>query len=89
MLAVVCLNLAVMACAFYQMPVWLENLSQIVNLVTVMAFLLEFAWKAIALRANYFTSLWNLFDFAILIFSLIGSLFILLIRCFADLNYIL
>lgn len=74
MFVVVLVNLAVMASTFYQMPDWLDDTSQLINLAIVMVFLLEFVWKVLALRTNYFLSPWNLFEFVILILSFIGSI---------------
>lgn len=81
MLMVVFSNLIVMACTFNGMPDWLKVASEIVNITTVIVFLLEFGWKLIALRTIYFTMPWNLFDFVILFVSLIGlSLFYIYVK---------
>lgn len=47
--------------------------SHVINLVFTAIFLLEAVIRIVALRLNYFTQPWNIFDFTIVILSIIGK----------------
>lgn len=47
--------------------------SHVINLVFTAIFLLEAVIRIVALRLHYFTQPWNIFDFTIVILSIIGK----------------
>lgn len=53
-------------------PIFLGS-SHIINLVFTAIFTLEAFVRIIALRLHYFTQPWNIFDFTIVILSIIGK----------------
>lgn len=60
---------------FYSLTVIPTSLgsSHIINLVFTAIFTLEAVVRIVALRLHYFTQPWNIFDFTIVILSIIGK----------------
>lgn len=58
----------------YDMSKTFENVLDYVNNVFVVIFTLECVMKLIAFRLHYFRQVWNVFDFLVVITSLLGKL---------------
>ena len=70
---VILLNMFTMAIEFYQAPEDLEQVLHFVNIIFVAVFTAECLIKLIGLRHYYFKNPWNVFDFAVVIMSIVGQ----------------
>jgi len=62
-----------MAIEHYDQPQQLEDVLFIINQIFITIFTLECAMKIIALRQYYFRQPWNVFDFVVVISSILGK----------------
>jgi len=69
---IIMLNMLTMAVEYYQAPSDLENVLYVVNIIFVAIFAAEFLIKLVGLRHYYFKNPWNVFDFAVVVMSIIG-----------------
>lgn len=65
------LNTVVMALVWFDEPKDLPNVMEIFNYCFSAIFTLEAIIKLIALKKSYFSDSWNIFDFTIVIFTLV------------------
>jgi len=70
---VILLNMMTMAIEHYDQPQQLEDVLFIINQIFITIFTLECAMKIIALRQYYFREPWNIFDFVVVISSILGK----------------
>jgi len=70
---VILLNMMTMAIEHYEQPQKLEDVLFIINQIFITIFTLECAMKIIALRHYYFREPWNVFDFVVVISSILGK----------------
>jgi len=70
---VILLNMMTMAIEYYDQPQQLEDVLFIINQIFITIFTLECAMKIIALRQYYFRQPWNVFDFVVVISSILGK----------------
>ena len=68
------LNMIVMAVEHYNQPNSITQALEILNIVFTSIFVLEAIIKLLGLRYHYFRVPWNVFDFLIVVLSLIGEL---------------
>lgn len=59
----------------------MDNILQKINVVFIVIFSGECLLKMISLRHYYFTNGWNIFDFIVVILSIIGMTFLSLLWC--------
>jgi len=71
---VILLNMMTMAIEHYDQPQQLENVLFVINQIFIAIFTLECAMKIIALRQYYFREPWNIFDFVVVISSILGKM---------------
>lgn len=71
-MAMICLNMLVMMIQHYGQSEEVQFTLNVINLVFTAIFLLEAVIRIVALRLHYFTQPWNIFDFTIVILSIIG-----------------
>lgn len=64
-------NTGVLACNWYMRPESLEGPIEIINYVFMATFTIEAIVKIIAQKCNYFRDAWNLFDFTVVVGTLI------------------
>ena len=65
--------IVVMTTSFYNKnSVCILQVLKYVNIVFIVVFTLEAVLKLIALRHYYFTLPWNVFDFVVVLFSILG-----------------
>jgi hypothetical protein len=69
---VILLNMMTMAIEHYDQPAEFESVLFYINQVFIAIFTLECAMKLIALRQYYFKQPWNVFDFVVVISSILG-----------------
>ncbi|XP_057305572.1 sodium channel protein 1 brain-like isoform X3 [Hydractinia symbiolongicarpus] len=65
-------NIFIMMFQHYQQPAEYTKMLHIVNIVFTVIFIIEMIVRIIGLRHQYFTDKWNLFDFVIVILSVVG-----------------
>ena len=65
------LNMLAMACNYEGSPKVLTRSIEIANLVFNSIFICEMILKMLAFRGSYFKSYWNIFDFCIIMLSII------------------
>jgi len=70
---IILLNMVAMALEYDKMPETLEDALDCVNLMFVSVFTLECFMKLLALRWYYFKEPWNVFDFIIVVVSVISK----------------
>ena len=70
---VILLNMMTMAIEHYQEPQELSDILHYINIIFVTIFTIECSMKLIALRWHYFKQLWNIFDFAVVVLSILGE----------------
>lgn len=70
---VILLNMFTMAIEYYQAPQDLETILHFVNTVFVAVFTAECLIKLVGLRHYYFKNPWNVFDFAVVVMSIVGQ----------------
>lgn len=67
------LNIFIMMFQHYQQPAEYTKMLHIVNIVFTVIFIIEMIVRIIGLRHQYFTDKWNIFDFVIVILSVVGK----------------
>ena len=70
---VILLNMISMAIEFYEAPQDLMDILHFVNVIFIAIFTAECLLKLIALRHYYFKEPWNVFDFFIVIMSIVSE----------------
>jgi hypothetical protein len=70
---VILLNMLSMAIEYHGAPQDLEDILHVVNIIFIAIFTAECLLKLIALRHYYFKQPWNVFDFAVVIMSIISK----------------
>ena len=70
---VILLNMLTMAMEYEDQPENLSNALSIINQVFIAVFTVECAIKLIALRLYYFKQPWNVFDFIVVVMSILGN----------------
>ena len=66
-------NMIVMAIEHYRQPASVTEGLDMMNVIFTTAFALEAVVKIIGLRFHYFRFLWNIFDFIIVVLSILGK----------------
>jgi len=69
----ICLNMVTMMVETDDQSEDMENILYWINLVFIVLFTGEFVLKLISLRHYYFTIGWNIFDFVVVILSIVGK----------------
>lgn len=69
----ICLNMVTMMVETDTQSKQMENILYWINLVFVIFFTCECVLKMFALRHYYFTIGWNIFDFVVVILSIVGE----------------
>jgi len=69
---VILLNMATMSIEHYDEPQRLTDVLHYINTVFIAVFTLECAVKLVGLRWYYFREPWNVFDFTVVIISILG-----------------
>ena len=70
---IILLNMFTMAIEYYEAPEDLEKVLHVVNVVFVAIFTAECLIKLVGLRYYYFKNPWNVFDFAVVVMSIVGQ----------------
>jgi len=70
---IILLNMVAMALEYNKMPSTLDDALAYVNLMFVSVFTMECFMKLLALRWYYFKEPWNVFDFVIVVVSVISK----------------
>lgn len=73
-MVLICLNMVTMMVETDEQSPEIELLLYRVNLVFIIVFTGECSLKIIALRHHYFAVGWNIFDFVVVILSIVGEL---------------
>lgn len=73
-MVLICLNMVTMMVETDEQSVEKEIILYWVNLVFIIIFTTECTLKIIALRQHYFSVGWNIFDFVVVILSIVGEL---------------
>lgn len=76
-MVLICLNMVTMMVETDEQSSEKEIILYWVNLVFIIVFTTECSLKIIALRQHYFAVGWNIFDFVVVILSIVGLLKIL------------
>lgn len=71
-MVMICLNMLVMMIQHYGQSEQVDLTMNVINLVFTAIFTLEALVRIVALRLHYFTQPWNIFDFSIVVLSIIG-----------------
>ncbi|XP_066490781.1 sodium channel protein type 2 subunit alpha-like isoform X4 [Tiliqua scincoides] len=71
-MVLICLNMVTMMVETADQDESVDNILYWINLVFIILFTGEFVLKLIALRYYYFTIGWNIFDFVVVILSIVG-----------------
>ncbi|XP_048583288.1 sodium channel protein 1 brain-like isoform X2 [Nematostella vectensis] len=71
-MVMICLNIIVMMIQHYRQQHDVEVAMMIINLIFTGVFTLEAVLRIIALRQHYFKQPWNIFDFTIVLLSILG-----------------
>ena len=72
-MVVILLNMTSMALEYYDAPDEFENALAYVNTVFITIFTLECIMKLLGIRFHYFKEPWNIFDFIVVIISLLSE----------------
>ena len=67
------INIVIMMTQHYKQSDDITYMLRIVNLIFTIIFTIELIMRVIALRYQYFLDRWNVFDFLIVLFSLVGK----------------
>lgn len=67
------INIVIMMTQHYKQSDDITYMLRIVNLIFTIIFTIELIMRIIALRYQYFLDRWNVFDFLIVLFSLVGK----------------
>lgn len=70
---IIMLNMLTMTLEYYGMPQEMKDVLQIVNIIFIAVFTLECVLKLIGLRQYYFKIPWNVFDFVVVVLSILGE----------------
>ena len=70
---IIMLNMVTMTLEFYGMPQEMKDVLQNVNIIFIAIFTLECVLKLISLRHYYFKIPWNVFDFVVVVLSILGD----------------
>lgn len=70
---VILLNMVAMMVEHYKMDPTLVQVLEVINIIFTVIFVLECILKLFALRWYYFKSPWNVFDFIVVVFSVLGE----------------
>lgn len=70
---VILLNMMTMAMEHYDEPESLSDILHYINIVFIAIFTLECVMKLVALRWYYFRQPWNVFDFSVVVLSILGT----------------
>ena len=73
---IIILNMLTMTLEFYQMPVEMSSALSIINTVFIVIFTGECVLKLFGLRLYYFKIPWNIFDFVVVILSILGMSYV-------------
>ena len=73
---IIMLNMLTMTLEFYNMPQDMIDALHIINTVFIAIFTFECVLKLIGLRHYYFKIPWNVFDFVVVVLSILGKLHI-------------
>ena len=65
-------NTLVLAVHWYGMPETLSEIFEITNMVFMVVFALEAVMKIIAMKKQYFKDNWNVFDFVVVVSTLLA-----------------
>jgi len=71
---VILLNMATMSIEHYDEPQRLTDVLHYINTVFIAIFTLECVIKLVGLRWYYFRQPWNVFDFVVVIISILGKI---------------
>ncbi|XP_031570121.1 sodium channel protein 60E-like [Actinia tenebrosa] len=71
-LTVIMINMGLMMVQHYRQPEDISNVMKIANFVLVGIFLFEAIIKLIPMRHHYFKKAWNIFDFIVVVSSVVG-----------------
>lgn len=71
-MVLICLNMVTMMMETDDQSIEMEDILYLINLVFIVVFTAECALKMIALRHHYFSVGWNIFDFVVVILSIVG-----------------
>ena len=71
---IIFLNMIVMAVDHYNESAYIAEILDIMNIVFTAVFTLEAVIKLVGLRWHYFRQAWNVFDFIIVVLSIVGKL---------------
>ncbi|NXO30953.1 SCN5A protein, partial [Cisticola juncidis] len=74
-MGLICLNMITMMVETYEQSETKTNILSKINIFFVTIFTLEFVLKFLALRRHYFLNAWNIFDFVVVIMSLVALIF--------------
>lgn len=72
-MVLICLNMVTMMVETDEQSLEKETILYWVNLVFIIIFTTECSLKIIALRHHYFAVGWNIFDFVVVILSIVGK----------------
>jgi len=70
---VILLNMATMSIEHYDEPQQLTDVLHYINTIFIAVFTLECLIKLVGLRWYYFRQPWNVFDFVVVIISILGN----------------
>ncbi|KAL8602648.1 hypothetical protein ACOMHN_029970 [Nucella lapillus] len=70
---IIMLNMLTMTLEFYDMPQDMRDVLQIINTIFIAVFTIECVLKLIGLRLYYFKIPWNVFDFVVVVLSILAS----------------
>jgi len=73
---VILLNMATMSIEHYDEPQRLTDILHYINTIFIAVFTLECVIKLIGLRWYYFRQPWNVFDFIVVIISILGNVLV-------------
>ncbi len=72
-MTVIVLNMVTMALEHYEMTKDFEDTLMYINQVFIAIFTMECAMKILGLRMYYFKQAWNVFDFVVVVLSILGK----------------
>ena len=72
-MVVIMLNMITMAIEHYNMDPTFSRALEIINYIFIAIFTLECVMKIVGLRQFYFKEAWNIFDFVVVVLSLLGK----------------
>ncbi|XP_077966258.1 sodium channel protein type 3 subunit alpha-like isoform X1 [Styela clava] len=72
-MTLIILNMVTMMIEHHDMSVMLDKILEYINYIFITVFTGEFVLKLFALRLYYFKNAWNVFDFIVVILSIVGT----------------